>query len=203
MTYYLELTLMDNSDFSFYELWSKVYTQLHLAFVEHLDEQKKIPFGVSFPQYRVNPQKKLGFLGSKVRIFAHSEHELQQLNVEKWLERLMDYVHLTKPREVPQDKVVGYALFYRVNPRLSLKQRIANQAQRRNISLDEAKQHFEKYVEQPMLEPYISLKSLSAKREENIDRFYNLYIGKSPADEAKDGKFGTYGLSRTVTVPEF
>jgi CRISPR-associated endonuclease Csy4 len=203
MEFYQEITLMEQAEISIHFLWSKVYTQLHLAFVEQQNEQEKIPFGVSFPQYKVNQQKQSSFLGLKIRVFAHSEIELRQLNLEKWLERLIDYVHLTKPREVPQDKVVGYALFYRVNPRLSLKQRIANQAQRRNISLDEAKQHFEKYVEQPMLEPYISLKSLSAKREENIDRFYNLYIGKSPADEAKDGKFGTYGLSRTVTVPEF
>ncbi|WP_130803132.1 type I-F CRISPR-associated endoribonuclease Cas6/Csy4 [Acinetobacter ihumii] len=203
MQYYIELTLLPNEDTSAYFLWSKVYTQLHIAFVEHIDEQEKIPFGVSFPQYRINQQKKLGFLGTKMRIFANTEDQLQQLHLDKWLERLIDYVHVTRPREVPQDKITEYAHYYRVNPKMSLDERVAHQAKRRNISLDEAKQHFKEYVEQPIFEPYISLKSLSAKREENIDRPYRLYIGKSVADEAKDGKFGTYGLSRTATVPEF
>ncbi len=201
--YYQEITLIDQAEISPYFIWSKLYGQVHLAFVEQQDEQGKIPFGVSFPQYRIHQQKKLGFLGTKIRIFAKTENELQQLNLGQWLERLTDYVHIIQPREVPQAKITGYAHYYRVNPKMSLEERIAHQAQRRNISLDEAKQHFKQYVEQPVVEPYVSLKSLSAKREENIDRPYRLYIGKSVADEAKDGKFGTYGLSRTATVPEF
>ncbi|KAA8733231.1 type I-F CRISPR-associated endoribonuclease Cas6/Csy4 [Acinetobacter qingfengensis] len=201
MQYYIELTLLPNEDTSAYFLWSKVYTQLHIAFVEHIDEQEKIPFGVSFPQYRMNKRKQLS-LGTKIRIFANSENELQQLHLEKWLERLMDYVHIKTPSKVPQD-IKGYAFYYRVNPKMGLDERIAHQAQRHNISLDEARQYFKEYVEQPIVEPYVSLKSLSAKRKENIDREYRLYIGKSPADEARDGKFGTYGLSRTATVPEF
>ncbi|WP_234857055.1 type I-F CRISPR-associated endoribonuclease Cas6/Csy4 [Acinetobacter junii] len=203
MNYYIELTLMDSPDFSLFELWSKVYTQLHIAFAEHSNEQGRISFGVSFPQYRMNEQKKIGFLGTKIRIFANTENELQQLNLGQWLERLMDYVHIIQPREVPQAKVTGHAHYYRVNPKMSIEERIVHQAQRRNISLDEAKQHFKQYIEQPIIEPYVSLKSLSAKREQNIDRPYRLYIGKSLVDEAKDGEFGTYGLSRTTTVPEF
>ncbi|WP_109441663.1 type I-F CRISPR-associated endoribonuclease Cas6/Csy4 [Acinetobacter haemolyticus] len=203
MNYYIELTLIDSPDFSLFELWSKVYTQLHIAFAEHSNEQGRISFGVSFPQYRMNEQKKIGFLGTKIRVFASSENQLQQLNLGKWLERFIDYVHITQPREIPQAKINGYAHYYRVNPKMSVEERIVHQAQRRNISLDEAKQHFKQYVEQPIGEPYVSLKSLSAKREQNIDRPYRLYIGKSVADQAKVGMFGTYGLSRMATVPEF
>ncbi|WHR58458.1 type I-F CRISPR-associated endoribonuclease Cas6/Csy4 [Acinetobacter haemolyticus] len=203
MQYYIELTLLPNEDTSAYFLWSKVYTQLHIAFAEHSNEQGRISFGVSFPQYRMNEQKKIGFLGTKIRVFASSENQLQQLNLGKWLERLIDYVHITQPREIPQAKINGYAHYYRVNPKMSVEERIVHQARRRNISLDEAKQHFKQYIEQPIIEPYVSLKSLSAKREQNIDRPYRLYIGKSLVDEAKDGEFGTYGLSRMATVPEF
>ncbi|MCI3878731.1 type I-F CRISPR-associated endoribonuclease Cas6/Csy4 [Acinetobacter higginsii] len=203
MQYYIELTLLPNEDTSAYFLWSKVYTQLHIAFVEHLDKKEKIPFGVSFPQYRINQQKNIGFLGKKIRIFANTEAELWQLNLGKWLERFVDYVHFTQPREVPQAKITGYAHYFRVNPKMNLEERITHQAQRHNISLDQARQHFKQYIDQPVVEPYVSLKSLSAKREENIDRPYRLYIGKSVADEAKDGTFGTYGLSRFSTVPEF
>jgi CRISPR-associated endonuclease Csy4 len=41
---------------------------------------------------------------------------------------------------------------------MSVEERIVHQAQRRNISLDEATQHFKQYVEQPIIEPYVSLK---------------------------------------------
>lgn len=203
MNWYQEITLIDQDEISSYFIWSKVYTQLHIAFAEHSNEQGKICFGVSFPQYRINEHKKIGFLGTKIRVFANSENELRQLNLGKWLERLIDYVHIIQPREVPKTKITSYVNYYRVNPKMSLEERVVHQAQRRNISLDEAKQHFKEYVEESVVEPYINLKSLSAKREENVDRPYRLYIGKSIADEAKDGKFGTYGLSRTVTVPEF
>ncbi len=142
-------------------------------------------------------------MGTKIRVFASSENDLQQLNLGKWLERFIDYVHITQPREVPRAKITGYAHYYRVNHRMSVEERIVHQAQRRNISLDQARQHFKQYVEQPVVEPYVSLKSLSAKREENVDRPYRLYIGKSLVDEARDGMFGTYGLSRMTTVPEF
>ncbi|MCH7297168.1 type I-F CRISPR-associated endoribonuclease Cas6/Csy4 [Acinetobacter higginsii] len=203
MQYYQEITLIDQDEISPYFIWSKVYTQLHIAFAEHSDNQDQSRLGVSFPQYRINQQKNIGFLGKKIRIFANTEAELQQLNLGQWLERFVDYVHFTQPREVPQAKIMGYAHYFRVNPKMSLEQRIVHQAQRHNISLDQARQHFKQYIDQPVVEPYVSLKSLSAKREENIDRPYRLYIGKSVADEAKDGTFGTYGLSRFSTVPEF
>lgn len=203
MDWYQEITLIDQDEISPYFIWSKVYTQLHIAFAEHSNEQGRILFGVSFPQYRINEQKKIGFLGTKIRVFASSENQLQQLNLGKWLERFIDYVHIIQPREVPQAKVTGHAHYYRVNPKMSVEERIVHQAQRRNISLDEATQHFKQYIEKPIIEPYVSLKSLSAKREQNIDRPYRLYIGKSLVDEAKDGEFGTYGLSRMATVPEF
>lgn len=201
--FYQEITLIDQAEISPYFLWSKVYTQLHIAFAEHKDENEKIPFGISFPQYGINVEKKKGVLGSKIRVFAHSENELRQLNLTKWLERLTDYVHITQPKEVPRAKITGYAHFYRVNPKLNLEERIVHQSQRLKISLDQARNHFKEYKEQPIVEPYINLKSLSAKREKDIDQLFRLYIGRSVAEEATDGKFGTYGLSRTIAVPEF
>ncbi|MCH4248899.1 MAG: type I-F CRISPR-associated endoribonuclease Cas6/Csy4 [Acinetobacter populi] len=197
MLYYQEITLIDQTEISLYFIWSKLYTQLHLAFVEHKDEQEQIPYGVSFPQYRINEQKHIGFLGSKIRIFANSENELIQLNLNKWLDRLTDYVHTTSPREVPQGKITGYTCYFKANPKLTIKQRIVHQAARRNISLNEAEAHFKDLIQQPNAEPYINLKSLSH------DIKFRLYIGKTLADEANNKKFGTYGLSRIATVPEF
>ena len=197
MTYYIELTLIDNPDFSSFELWSKVYTQLHIAFAEQADEQGKIAYGVSFPKYRLIQQKKLGYLGDKIRIFADSVEALEQLNLTHWLARLQDYVHILSARKVPEDKVNGYATYFKVNPKLTVEQRVIHQAKRRGISIEEAQQHFKALDLTETFEPYINMKS------QTNDMNFRLIIGKKRVDEANIGKFGSYGLSRTSTVPEF
>ena len=52
MNYYIEVTLMENDQFSPYELWSQLYPQLHLALVEAKNADNKVSIGFSFPQYR-------------------------------------------------------------------------------------------------------------------------------------------------------
>ncbi len=200
MNWYQEITLIDQDEISPYFIWSKVYTQL-LLLPNIAMSRVEYPSVYLFLNIVSMSKRKL-VLGTKIRVFASSENDLQQLNLGKWLERFIDYVHITQPREVPRAKITGYAHYYRVNPRMSVEERIVHQAQRRNISLDQARQHFKQYVEQPVVEPYVSLK-VSVQNEENVDRPYRLYIGKSLVDEARDGMFGTYGLSRMTTVPEF
>ena len=198
MDYYTELTIIPNEEVPTYALWTTLYTQLHLAFVEQKDTHDKTPYGVSFPQYRLDANKSFGCLGSKVRIFANTTQELEQLNLGKWLERLTDYVHITSARETPLSKVTGHAIYSRAVPKDSLDKRIAHQAQRRSISLEESATHFKDHCYTTTLaEPFISLKSLSGQH------LFKLHIKKTVVDEATLGKFGTYGLSKTVSVPEF
>lgn len=197
MNYYIELTVMDNPELTPYQIWSKLYTQLHLAFVEQQDDDGKIAYGIAFPQYRLKPEKQIGFLGFKVRIFAQTEQALQALNVAKWLERLTDYVHITSIRPVPVDKVTGFSHYYRVIPKMSLDERIVHQAARHDVSVDAAREHLKGYQTQATIEPYIRLSSQSTGHN------FALHIGKQSADGLGDGKFGTYGLSRSAGVPEF
>ena len=197
MLYYLEITLLEQEEIPLHLIWSKLYTQLHLAFAEHADEQGKIVYGVSFPKYRLVQQKKLGYLGDKIRIFADSITALEQLNLNHWLARLQDYVHVLSAREVPQDRIESYATYFKVNPKLTIEQRIVHQANRRGISVEEAQEHFKALDLTETFEPYINMKS------QTNDMNFRLIIGKKRADEANIGKFGSYGLSRTSTVPEF
>lgn len=197
MLYYLEITLLEQEEIPLYLIWSKVYTQLHLAFVEQKDAEEKIIYGVSFPKYRLIQQKKLGYLGDKIRIFADSVEALEQLNLNHWLERLQDYVHVLSARKVPEDKINGYATYFKVNPKLTIEQRILHQAERRGISIEEAHEHFKVLDLAETFEPYINMKS------QTNDMNFRLIIGKKRIDEANIGKFGSYGLSRTSTVPEF
>ncbi|OOS24845.1 type I-F CRISPR-associated endoribonuclease Cas6/Csy4 [Moraxella pluranimalium] len=197
MQFYQEITLLPDVNLSPYFLWTKVYTQLHLAFVEQQDDDGKIAYGVAFPQYRLKPEKQIGFLGFKVRVFAQTEAELQALNLAKWLERLTDYVHITSIRPVPVDKVTGFSHYYRVIPKMSLDERIVHQAARHDVSVDAAREHLKGYQTQATIEPYIQLKSQSTGHN------FALHIGKQSADGLGDGKFGAYGLSRSAGVPEF
>jgi len=197
MLYYLEITLLEQEEIPLHLIWSKAYTQLHIAFAEQTDEQGKITYGVSFPKYRLIQQKKLGYLGDKIRIFADSVEALEQLNLTHWLARLQDYVHILSARKVPEDKINGYAAYFKVNPKLTIEQRIVHQAERRGISIEEAQEHLKALDLTETFEPYINMKS------HTNDMNFRLIIGKKCIDEANIGKFGSYGLSRTSTVPEF
>ncbi|OOS24021.1 type I-F CRISPR-associated endoribonuclease Cas6/Csy4 [Moraxella porci DSM 25326] len=197
MQFYQEITLLPDVEISPYFLWTKVYTQLHLAFVEQQDDDGKIAYGVAFPQYRLNADKQIGFLGFKLRIFAQTEQALQALNLAKWLERLTDYVHMTSIRPVPQDKVTGFSQYYRVIPKMPLDERISHQAARHGVSREAAAEHLKGYQTQATIEPFIRMPSQSTRHD------FALHIGKKPTDGLGDGKFGTYGLSRSAGVPEF
>ncbi len=197
MNYYIELTIMDSPELTPYQIWSKLYTQLHLAFVEQQDDDGKIAYGVAFPQYRLNADKQIGFLGFKVRIFAQTEQALQTLNLAKWLERLTDYVHMTSIRAVPVDKITGFSQYYRVIPKMPLDERISHQAARHGVSLEAAAEHLKGYQTQATIEPFIRMPSQSTGHD------FALRIGKKPTDGLGDGKFGTYGLGRSAGVPEF
>ncbi len=203
MNFYQEITIIEQAEIPLYFIWSKLYTQLHLAFVEQKDDTEQIAYGVSFPQYRLHEQKQLGHLGSKIRIFANSIAELEKLDLQKWLDRLEDYVHVTRAREVPQDKITGYANYNRIRPLKNKQTRILHQAKRRNISVEASAKYFEKFAERKRGEPFIQLKSQSSSDTDQPKHEFNLYISKQNVETENLGKFGTYGLSQNSTVPEF
>lgn len=196
MKFYQEITLIPQADISPYTVWSTLYTQLHLAFVEQKDEQDKTIYGVSFPQYRTIADKKIAYLGCKLRVFAPTEQALFALNLDKRLEHLADYIHISSIRSVPDD-IKGYANYYRAIPKMTLDERITHQAKRHGVPYHKAAERFENYKEQSLVYPHIQLTSKSNHRS------YPLHIGKQAAEVLTDGRFGTYGLSRTSSVPEF
>lgn len=196
MQYYQEITLIPQMDMVAHEVWHRLYTQLHLAFVETKDDDGKIIYGVSFPQYRMDKARNVGMLGFKCRVFAPSESDLQALDLGKWLERLTDYLHVSRIRAVP-DEVRGYTCYYRAVPKMSVDERIAHQAHRHGVTLDEAKARFKDYEDKSVNHPFIRLTSLSSGNA------FSLYIAKKNAESLTAGKFGSYGLSPVASVPEF
>lgn len=201
MKYYIEVTLMKTDDFSPYELWSRIYTQLHIAFAEIRDNQDKVNIGVSFPQYRFNAEKSVGFLGEKIRIFAQSQADLEKLNIQKWFDRLTDYLHITSIREVPENKITGYAIYRRKQVKTNPQRLARHRVKRGDIGFDEALARYSNVVTTTDL-PYIQLQSLSTSVEQDKKRF-KLFIEKKSAEKSETRVFSTYGLSSQSSVPEF
>jgi len=196
MKYYQELTVQSSFEVPLHFIWSKVYQQLHLGFVEMQDTQGTVPFGISFPQYRYENRK--GGIGEKMRVFANSENELEELGIKKLLQRLNDYVHITSIREVPEKKT-GYAIYRRVHDENSPEQKARRFIKRNKDGLIE----YEQAVKMFSLNrsechlPYIKLKSLTNNNN------FRIFISKTYCEKAVYNGFGTYGLSNTSTVPEF
>lgn len=203
MKYYIELALNDHLKIKMYDLLSKCYMQLHLAFVEQKDEHNKVLFGVSFPEYHFDDNKQFGMLGTKLRIFSDSESELQALNLSNWLNRLLDYVHISSIREVPKS-IKSYATYsrkqFKGEKRLEerFNQKVEHCSKLHHISLEEAQKRYEKRSPDPISLPFIQLESLTTKQS------FRLFIERRLFDEpTAKNVFSTYGLSTESTVPEF
>ncbi len=211
LNFYQELKLLPQQEVPIHFLWHKVYQQLHLALVEIQDPQTQVPIGVAFPEYVVG--EKSSVLGSKCRLFAPDQAALERLDIPKWLARLMDYVHITSIRPVP-DKITAYACYQRYQPKSNALRLARRYASRHAIDLETA---FSapiqprppadgtsaapfRYCELPRQTvnlPFIRLNSLSNGQS------FRLWIKKSVVPSATVGTFSTYGLSSLSSVPEF
>jgi len=207
MMFYVEITLLDAEQITPYALWSNLYTQLHLAFVEHKNSDEQVPYGVSFPQYRAKQKSDKIFvsLGSKLRIFAKTEAELTQLNLTTWLDRLSDYVHISSIKAVPAT-VNQWVTVRRVHPPANADALARRYAKRSAVgkhgafavaSVDEARQRLQHYPDTLHQLAFIPLKSLSTGDS------FNLVLRQEVVDAAQDGLFSTYGLSRESTLPHW
>lgn len=199
MKYYLDITLLPSDDIGIHFLWSKVMMQVHLALVEIKDEHEKVPVAVGFPQYREKKAEKQSFLGHQLRLFAKEKTDLERLDINKWLNRLADYVHIKGVGEVPETS--EYESFNRRTLSVSPEKLIRRRMKRHDETLEQASAHFDGYkmsIEDKAL-PFIKMKSLTSQ-----DEFHLGIIRKRVASkEEGDFVFNTYGLSAQGVLPKF
>ena len=202
MKYYQEITLIDQAEISSYFIWSKLYTQLHIALAEIKDTNNKVNIGVSFPQYLFEKEDKNSkvHLGKKLRLFAQNEADLKKLDFKKWLDRLTDYVHITSIREVPEN-IKGYAIYKRKQVKTNAERLARHRVKRGDIGFDEAFARYSNVITTTDL-PYIQMLSLSTSDEQDKKRF-KLFIEKRSIGQSESQVFSTYGLSSESSVPEF
>ncbi len=198
MKYYQEVTLLPSQEIPLSFLWTKVYGQLHLGLVSLKDETDCTPIGVSFPEYQPfapGRNKKAGGLGTKLRLFAPEENDLNALDAANLLARLRDYVHITGIRPVP-NRLKGYTVYRRFHQTKSVAQKARRHARRHGIPYEEAQALFPEQPWEKSL-PYIQMVSLT-----NRHRF-DLFIVREEQSQPAEGGFSVYGLSLSATVPEF
>lgn len=195
MKYYLEITLADHPKQGVYDLWGKLFTQLHLALVPTKNSLGNVSIGISFPEYRYE-EGDGGYIGNKLRVFSETEEALNQLDLPKQLSRLINYLDLMQTKEVPFKDITGYASFKREHIKGSLKNLSKRYAKRHNMSIVESEKYFNGFKNISDL-PYLSIKSLSKNHP------FRLFISKVKCESYINEGFGTYGLSSVSTVPEF
>ena len=191
MNFYLDITLLPDAEGNIGFIWQKVYGQLNLTLVAQQIERGHSAIAASYPEYGddVFP------LGSKLRLFATTSDQLQQLNLAKWLNRLTDYTHCTSIKEVP--RVGQYARFKRVQFDSNIERLVRRRAKRKGESLEEALMHYSGFKEQQSKLPFVNMQSLSK------DCRFRLFIELEIIEQEEEGAFSSYGLSKTATVPWF
>ncbi|MCY4523855.1 MAG: type I-F CRISPR-associated endoribonuclease Cas6/Csy4 [Halobacteriovoraceae bacterium] len=197
MSFYLEITLLPGIDVNLFHLWEKVYSQTHLAMAKQLNSNGHSKIGVSFPEYSSEEKR----LGKILRLLAEKKEHLEHLAINKWLNRLQEYVHITSIRPIPTKRISGYILFRRERSKSNIERIIRRKAKREGISEENAKEKLGDFKEKFSNSPYINIKSLSTGKK------FKLFILKKNIDSMSKGNrtFGSYGLGITDSsfVPEF
>lgn len=200
--FYIDITLISDTEISLNFLLSKVYFQLHLAIAElKKDNVENILF--SFPMYR-NEKKKT--LGNKIRIFANESQILEKLNLSFWLKNFQDYVHMKSIQHIPEN-IDKYAIFYREAIDANINRMARRLSKRKNISLKAAQLHYESYKKKESTFPFVWMKSTSSVENNGYIKF-PLHIKREFTNISKINTSTSYGLSHSLntgpsTVPIF
>ena len=199
LNYFQEITIIPDPDIAPYFIWGKLFTQLHIALADVKNNHKIDAIGISFPDYHYDDKNEQSSkLGLKLRVFAPNQKDLETLNLDNWLSRLTDYVHVKGIKDVPRDKIMGYVSVhrYRFKPIEVQTQTLADKLK---VSYEEAMAIVLKRKAELKL-PFIRMFSESNKTH------YPLQILQQPSEEDVTGGFNVYGMNGmrdNVTVPQW
>lgn len=192
MIYYQEITLLPTAEIGLYFLWQKIYKQIHLALVENKIADNASAIGLSFPEYDAEKFS----LGKILRLITKDEQLLKNLQCDKWLIRLKDYLYISQIKPIPE-KLVGYACFKHIKLNGNKEKLARRRAKRTGETLEQALEYFKDFKEQHSNLPFIQARS------ETNGHHFRLFIEKLMFDQPKDGVYSCYGLSNESTVPLF
>ena len=193
MNYYQDITFIPDEEIPLYFLWEKLYQQLHLALVERLEDGKS-KVGISFPKY----SKEGRSLCNKLRLLALEKPDLEALNMDKYFDRLNDYIHRTSIKEVSADKITGYAFFKREQIKNNHERLARRRACKMGVPYEQALAFFAKKKVQRSEAPFIYLNS-----QTNGNRYPLFIVMEETNVVPGTAAFSSYGLSNNCSVPLF
>jgi CRISPR-associated endonuclease Csy4 len=212
MKYYLDITLLPEADITLGFIWQKVYQQIHIALVDNKVGEKESAVAVSFPLYgeHVFP------LGNKLRLLAENETQLTALNINHWLNRLEDYVHIKSIKPVPEHSTHVCFVRQHVKGEERIEKNMQSKAklwsEKSGKSLELCLLELEKSKPKADFSlPFIWLESQETKqRSEGGANKFPLFINKVDVTKQQKGVFNCYGLSanhnstgKLVSIPQF
>lgn len=187
MDHFIDAKLRPDPEFPATQLMNALLSKLHRG----LHDLRRDDIGISFPEVDLAPRG----LGSHLRLHG-SAPALASLLALNWLTGMRDHVQLGTLSPVPA--TARHRLVSRVqvdsNPerlrRRLIKRHALTEAQARERIPDKAARHCDL--------PFAQLRSHGS------GQVFRLFIRHGPLLEApQPGRFGSYGLSTTATVPWF
>lgn len=186
-THYLDLELLPDPEIGSSILLSALYGRLHLALVQSRSEA----IAVSFPGYDAGRRQ----LGDRLRIIGSPE-QLERLMARAWLGGLRDQVSIRPIRSVPATAV--HRTLRRVQAKSSVERLRRRHMRRHGLSLPEAMDRVPDSAAERLSLPAIAMRSASTGQT------FSLFLRLGPASpHAIPGRFNSYGLSSTGTIPCF
>ncbi|MBL4831662.1 MAG: type I-F CRISPR-associated endoribonuclease Cas6/Csy4, partial [Aliivibrio sp.] len=196
MKYYLDITLLPDTDITLGFIWFKVYQQVHIALAENKIAENSSAIALAFPQYALSKDKAEGFpLGNKLRLFAPTQQHFDKLNINHWLKRLSDHTHITSVKAVP-DNVSEYVCVKRKQCKTNISRLARRRVKRKGETFEQALQYFASFNDEQSKLPFINIKSLTKNEQ------FRLFIEQETVGSESAGDFNCYGLSKEkATVP--
>ncbi|MGX9460357.1 type I-F CRISPR-associated endoribonuclease Cas6/Csy4 [Shewanella sp. A14] len=204
MNYYQEITLLPDVEIPLGFIWQNVFQQVHIALVENKISPNQSAIAVGFPDYKQGSFP----LGSKLRLFAQEQSQLEKLAIADWLTRFKDYAHIKGIKPVPAEAT--FVSFTRKHIKSAeridreMQQKAQRWATKSGTPLNECLTELEKTKPSGQSKlPFIFLHSQETKRrspDENSK--FPLFINRIEVDGKQNGIFDCYGLSAKLNSKE-
>ena len=186
MDRYIEFHLLPDPEQAPNLLMNVLYGKLHLA----LAELGSGDVGVSFPD-----AQKGAALGPRLRLHGTAD-ALARLMRINWTAGMYDYVLQSSVMSVPSD--AKFRSCYRVQAKSNPERLRRRMIKRHGVDAETAARKIPDSATEMLNLPYLQIKSLSSGKH------FRLFLQFGPLkEEARNGVFNAYGLSREATVPWF
>jgi CRISPR-associated endonuclease Csy4 len=190
MDHYVDIQILENSDFEATFLLNRLYEKFHLGLV---DSGINLQVGASFPSASLKPTNSLGNVLRLHGTFGN----LESFIGKQWFVSLLGYVNVGKVLLIPSEVKVGSVRRVQIQ---SSAERLRRRFMRRHdVDMATAKLKIPDTASKKNTNlPWLQLRSSSTGQEFRL--FVEVRIlGGVPVI----GEFNRYGLSSTATVPIF